>query len=102
LSTALAAVRAGNHEMAVSNILGTNCLEMALFLVADVAYRGGPILAATDASGMLAAAMGLIVTCLLLLGLLERRDQTIGRMGLDSIAVLITYVVGLAGLYHLR
>lgn len=102
LSTALAAVRAGNHEMAVSNILGTNCLEMALFLVADIAFRGGPILAATDASGMLAAAMGLIVTCLLLLGLLERRDQTVGRMGLDSIAVLVTYVVGLAGLYHLR
>ena len=102
LSTTLAAVRRGNYEMAVSNILGTNCLEMALFLVADIAYRGGPILAATDASGLLAAAMGLIVTCLLLLGLLERRDQTVGRMGLDSIAVLITYVVGLAGLYHLR
>lgn len=102
LSTALAAVRAGNHEMAVSNILGTNCLEMALFLVADIAFRGGPILAATDASGMLAAAMGLIVTSVMLLGLLERRNQTVGRMGLDSIAVLITYVVGLAGLYHLR
>lgn len=102
LSTALAAVRQGNYEMAVSNILGTNCLEMALFLIADVAYRDGPILAEADASAMLAAAMGLIVTCLLLLGLLERRDRTIGRMGLDSIAVLITYVVGLAGLYHLR
>lgn len=102
LSTTLGAVRRGNYEMAVSNILGTNCLEMALFLVADIAYRGGPILAATGASGMLAAAMGLIVTCLLLLGLLERRDRTVGRMGLDSIAVLITYVIGLAGLYHLR
>ena len=102
LSTTLAAVRRGNYEMAVSNILGTNCLEMALFLVADIAYRGGPILATADASAMLAAAMGLIVTCLLLLGLLERRDRTIGRIGLDSLAVLITYVIGLTALYHLR
>lgn len=102
LSTTLAAIRQGNHEMAVSNILGTNCLEMALFLVADLAYRGGPILATTDASGMLAASMGLIVTCLMLLGLLERRDQTVARMGLDSFAVLITYIAGLAALYHLR
>ena len=102
LSTTLAAIRQGNHEMAVSNILGTNCLEMALFLVADVAYRGGPILATTDTSGMLAASVGLIVTCLMLLGLLERRDQTVARMGLDSIAVLVAYLAGLAGLYHLR
>ena len=41
LSTALAAVRRGNHQMAVSNILGTNCLEVALFFVGDAAYRGG-------------------------------------------------------------
>jgi cation:H+ antiporter len=102
LSTALAAVRRGNHEMAVSNILGTNCLEVALFLLADIAYREGPILAATDASGMLAASLGLIVTCLLLLGLLERRDQTVARMGFDSLAVLVTYAAGLAGLYYLR
>jgi cation:H+ antiporter len=102
LSTTLTAVRRGNYEMAVSNILGTNCLEVALFLVADVAYREGPILAATDRSGMLAGAVGLVATCLLLLGLLERRDRTVGRMGLDSLAILIAYAAGLMGLYHLR
>jgi cation:H+ antiporter len=102
LSTTLAAVRRGNYEMAVSNILGTNCLEVALFLLADVAYRGGPILAATNPSGMLAAAMGLVVTSLLLLGLLERRDSTVGRMGVDSFAILIAYGTGLLGLFHLR
>jgi cation:H+ antiporter len=102
LSTALAAVRQGNHEMAVSNILGTNCLEVALFVVADAAYRGGPILAAVDRSGLLAAAIGMIVTAILLLGLLERRNQTMGRMGFDSLAALVTYGLGLVGLYHLR
>jgi cation:H+ antiporter len=102
LSTSLTAVRRGNYEMAVSNVLGTNCLEVALFLVADVAYREGPILAATDASGMFAGAIGLIATGLLLLGLLERRNETVGRMGLDSLAILATYALGLAGLYHLR
>lgn len=102
LSTTLGAVRRGNHQMAVSNILGTNCLELALFLVADVAYTGGPILAAADRSALLASAMGMVVTCFLLLGLLERRDKTAGRMGIDSLAILIAYGVGLAGLYFLR
>lgn len=102
LSTALGAVRRGNVEMAVSNILGTNLLEVALFLVADVAYRDGAILAATDRSGLFAGALGLVVTCLLLLGLLERRDKTVWHMGLDSLAILVVYSVGLAGLYYLR
>lgn len=102
LSTALSAVRRGNYEMAVSNILGTNCLEVALFVVADAGYREGPILAVTNRSGMLAAAVGMIVTAIMLLGLLERRNRTVGRIGLDSLAVLVTYGIGLVGLYHLR
>lgn len=102
LSTTLGAVRRGNHEMAVSSILGTNCLEVALFLVADLAYRDGPILAATDRSALLAAAVGLIVTSILLLGLLERRNRTAFGMGIDSLAILVVYVAGLTGLYQLR
>jgi cation:H+ antiporter len=102
LSTSLGAVRHGNHEMAVSNVLGTNCLELALFLVADVAYRDGPILAATDQSAMLAASVAMIVTAILLLGMLERRNRTIGGMGLDSLVILVTYGLGLLGLFHLR
>jgi cation:H+ antiporter len=102
LSTTLGAVRRGNHEMAVSNILGTNCLEVAMFLLADVLYRGGPILAAVDRSAMFAGAIGMVVTCIFLLGLLERRDRTVLRMGVDSLAVLVVYGVGLVALYSLR
>lgn len=102
LSTTLGAVRLGNHQMAVSNILGTNCLEVALFFLADVFYRGGPILAATDRSARFAAALGLIVTCIYLLGLLERRNRTVLRMGYDSLGVLVTYAAGLVVLYFLR
>lgn len=102
LSTALAAVRQGNHEMAVSNILGTNCLEVALFFLADAAYRGGPILAATDDSAVFAATIGMVVTCIYLIGLLERRNQTWLRMGYDSVAVLVAYSAGVVGLYFMR
>lgn len=102
LSTTLAAVRLGNHQMAVSNILGTNCLEVALFFLADAVYRDGPILAATDQSALFAAAIGMVVTSIYLLGLLERRNRTVLRMGYDSAGVLTTYVAGIVGLYFLR
>lgn len=101
LSTSLAAVRQGNHQMAVSNILGTNCLEVALFLLADAVYRGGPILAATDQQGVFAGVLGIVVTCLYLLGLLERRDRTVFGVGLDSLGVAIAYPAGLVALYFL-
>lgn len=102
LSTTLGAARRGNHEMAVSNILGTNCLEVGLFFVADLCYSAGPILAATDRSAFFAGAVAMIVTCIFLLGLLERRDRTVLGMGMDSLLVLVIYVTGLAGLYYLR
>lgn len=101
LSTALAAVRQGNHQMAVSNILGTNCLELALFFVGDAVYRAGPILGAAGPPDLFAAALGMVVTCLYLLGLLERHNKTVLRMGYDSVAVLGVYTVGLVGLYFL-
>ena len=102
LSTSLGAVRRGNHEMAVSNILGTNCLEVGLFLVADAVYRGGPILQALDRSALFAGAMGVVVTSIYLLGLLERRDRTVLGMGIDSLGVLSVYVIGVVVLYFLR
>jgi cation:H+ antiporter len=75
---------------------------LASFFLADAVYRGGPILAATDQSALFAAAMGMVVTSIYLLGLLERRTQTIFRMGYDSFGVLVTYAAGIVGLYFLR
>jgi cation:H+ antiporter len=102
LSATLSAVRRGNHEMAVSNILGTNCLEVALFFLADLCYRQGPILATTDRSALFAGTLGMAVTAIFLLGLLERRDRTVLGMGVDSVLVLVAYLAGIGGLYYLR
>lgn len=102
LSTALTAARQGNHEMAVSNILGTNCLEVALFFIGDLFFARGAILAEMNRSAFVAGTLGLIVTCIFLIGLLERRNRTVLGMGVDSLAVLITYLVGLGGLYYVQ
>lgn len=87
LSTALTAARHGNHEMAVSNILGTNCLEVALFFIGDLFYARGAIPGGMNRSAFFAGTLGLIVTCIFLIGLLERRNRTVLGMGIDSLAV---------------
>jgi cation:H+ antiporter len=102
VSTVLSAARLGNYTMAISDILGTNLFDVALLFVVDAVDPGGPILNRVGRFSAFAALIGIVVTTLFTLGLIERRDRTILRMGFDSAAVLVTYLAGLVVLYHLR
>ncbi|QDV75306.1 sodium:calcium antiporter [Botrimarina mediterranea] len=99
ISTTAGAIRLGAYSMAIANILGTNTLEIALLFPADLAYRDGPVMNAVDNSALLMAGLSIVMTALYLWGLLERRDRSILRMGVDSWCVLLTYLAGLGVLY---
>jgi cation:H+ antiporter len=102
VSTVLSAARMGHYTMAISDILGTNLFDGALLFIVDGVDSGGPILNRVGAFSAFAGLVGIIVTTLFTIGLIERRDRTFLRMGFDSIAVLMTYVVGLVVMYNLR
>jgi cation:H+ antiporter len=101
LSTTIQAARLGAYGMAISNIFGSNAMDTALLFVADLGYREGPILREAGASATFAAALGIVLTCVYLWGLLEREDRSVGRFGWDSAAVLTLYLVGMSVLYTL-
>lgn len=96
LSTVLGSLRQGSYDMAVSNIMGTNGLEVALLLVADIAYREGPVLRQATSGDLFLVALAMVLTCLYLGGLLLRGDRAVLRVGLDSLAVIVIYVGGVA------
>ncbi len=102
LSTTVAAVRIGAYSMAISNIFGSNAYLLALVFVADLFYRQGPVLHAVGRSAVFLAAIGIITTCVYLVGLIERRNRVILGMGIDSLAVLIIYLLSLVVLYIIR
>lgn len=102
VSTTVTAVRLGAYSMAVANILGTNALEVALFFVADLCYRDGLIFMAVPRSAIFLGALGIVVTCCYLWGFLERRNQTVWGMGLDSAAVLVLYGSGMVVFFLIR
>jgi cation:H+ antiporter len=102
VSTVISSVRLRRYVMAVSDIFGTNLFNIGLIFVVDIAYRGGPILDEVSRFSVVAAILGIIVTGLFLVRLIERRDRTIARMGVDSFAVLAAYFGGLAVLYTMR
>lgn len=101
-STVFEAMRRGLYTMAISDILGTNIFNIALLLGIDLAASGGPVMARVGSYAAVGALIGVVVTGLFLMGLAERRDRTVLRMGIDSAAVLVVYAGGLVLLFTLR
>ena len=101
-STSFAAISRGAYTLAISDIFGTNVLNIALIWMVDILAAGDPVLSSAGPFAAVGAMLGVLVTGLFLVGLAERRDRTILRMGWDSAAVLLAYAGGLALLYTLR
>jgi cation:H+ antiporter len=102
LSTVLEAVRLRRYTMAISDIFGTNLFNVTIIVLVDALHRGGPVLSEAGPFAATAALLALVLTAIYLVGMLERRDRTVLRMGYDSIAVVLTYFAGLVLLYAQR
>jgi cation:H+ antiporter len=99
LSSIVAAVRLERFEMAISDVFGANLFNLGLIILADAVFAGGPILNQAGRFEIVAALLGIVLTAIYLIGLLERENRTIFGMGYDSFAVLWTYLAGLVLLH---
>ena len=102
LSTVLSAVKLRQYEMAMADIFGTNLFNVTIIALVDALHPGGPVLLEAGRFASFAALLAIIMTGLFLFGLIERRDRTVARMGVDSLTVLAVYAAGVAVLYHLK
>ena len=102
LSTILAAVKLKRYEMAIADVFGTNLFNINIIVLVDALHDGEPVLLDAGPFAAFAALLSLVLTGIYLIGLLERRDRTLLRMGYDSLAVIVLYAAGLAALYTLR
>lgn len=101
-SSVFASVKRGLYTMAISGIFGTNILNVLLLFGVDMVAPGEPVLNKVGAFATVGALLGALVTAIFLIGLSERRDRRIWRMGTDSTAVLVLYLGGLYLLYTMR
>jgi cation:H+ antiporter len=102
ISTVLEAVRLRRYTMAISDVFGTNLFNVLIIFVVDAMYRGGPVLVEAGPFAATAALLAMLLTSIYLIGMLERRDRAVLRMGYDTLAVLIVYIAGLFALYAQR
>ena len=96
LSAIIGASRYQRYQLAIGEVFGSNLFNFALIFVIDLASPGPPVLSLAGPFEAMAALLALLMSGVFVLGLIERRDRTIMRMGEDSIAVLLVYAAGLA------
>ena len=98
VSTGLTSVRAGDHQLAVSDIFGGNAFLPVLFLLATV-LSGQAVLPQAHHSDIYLSALAMLLTLVYATGLLFRPRRRVAGLGLDSLVVLALYVLGMGGLF---
>ena len=97
LSTGLTSVRMGDYQLAMSDIFGGNAFLPVLFLMASL-LSGSAVLPLAQTTDLYLTALGILLTVVYLVGLIFRPTRQVAGLGLDSLIVLVLYVLGLGGL----
>lgn len=95
LVTSIAAVRFGAFDLAVGNLFGSNAFNMAAFLFADVAYRGGALLSEVSPAHASTALWSILMMTIGLMGIIYRAEQRFLLIEPDSLMMIVAYVLGL-------
>ncbi len=99
LVTTMAAVKLGADDMAIGNLFGSNLFNMFALGLTDFFYLQGRFLGIIDPAFLLVGMLGLLMTCLGLIGNLARLERRVLFVELDALALLIMYFGGLWQLY---
>jgi cation:H+ antiporter len=97
LSTGLASMKLGDYQLAVSDIFGGNAFLPVLFLLASL-ISGEAVLPQARSTDIYLTGLGILLTLVYVIGLIFRPRLQFARMGIDSLLVLVLYIVGMFGL----
>ena len=94
ISSGIAAVRLGDIQLAVGDILGGNSFQITLFLLADL-LAGTPVIVAAHRSDVWLGGLGLLMSGIAAAAIIARPKKTFLWLGADSIALVVIYAVGI-------
>lgn len=99
LLAAWAAVRLGSPELAVGNLFGSSIFNMLGMGISDFFYTPGRLLGAIDPSFVMVALLGVLLTCLAVIGNLARIERKLFIVELDALIIIVCYLAGMYLLY---
>ena len=101
ISSGIAAVRLGDNALAIGDIFGGNAFQVCLFPIADL-IAGSPVLPTTGRLNGWLASLGVALTAIYVIGVVGRPYRCVARLGPDSVLAVITFAVGIAGMFAIQ
>ena len=101
ISTGIASAKIRDYEMAMSDIFGGNSFLALLLLMAAI-ISGESLLGYFSPSDIYLIWVGIILTLVYLIGMHYHSKKQYLRMGIDSIIVLILYIISIVGLVYIN
>lgn len=106
LATTIAALRLGNPEMAVANLLGSNLFNMGFILFADeLALTGGSLWSSISISHVVTGLTGIFMTLIIVAALLIRQHHpksfSFKSVTTESSILIIVYIIASIALFYL-
>lgn len=97
-----AAVKMGAIDLAIGNLLGSNCFNILILAVDDFLYVKGPLLFHVNKFHAISALSAIAMTSLVCIGITYRSEKKPLLLAWDSVGILIFFVVNLMLLYMFR
>ena len=79
--------------MAVGNVLGSNIFNIFTIFIGDMACRKEPILSMVSSIHAVTALLGLALSGVVILGISYRSKKQYAGLGIDSIIIILIYII---------
>jgi len=99
-SVSVASVRSGAYALAVGNLLGSNCFNMAALVPLDLVHGARPILGDVEPALLTGALSACILMGLAMLDVLNRSERRLWLLEPGPALIVLVYVAGLYATYH--
>ncbi len=99
-SVSYASVRAGAYSLAVGNLFGSNCFNMAALVPLDLVDGSGPLLARVEPELAVAALFGILLMGLALLDVLNKSERRVWIIEPGPAFMVLTYLIGLIAVFR--
>lgn len=100
VSTGYSAIKLQDYNLAISDIFGGNAFLPVLFFLATL-ITGQSTLPSITASDIFLTSLGILLTAIYIIGLTFRSKKQVFWLGIDSLMVIITYIIGIIGLFYI-
>ncbi|MCB9851172.1 MAG: hypothetical protein H6817_10770 [Phycisphaerales bacterium] len=104
IATSITAMRMNNLDMALGNVFGSNMfnilvlpvVKVAAFLNGDSLMMSGPTF--SQNVNLLAGLLPVLLTAIAVAGIAYRTQRRVGRLGFDSVLLLVVYILGMVAI----